>query len=134
MKKTHNNYKKKLIHSNNLLKYGQIGLKIINFKSISKNQFLALTNLLIKKLKKILQRKKIKTWNTLNFNKNLTKLNLESRMGKGKGPIYKQTVFLKPGNILLEIDNLKGKEINELNIYLKKTFFIKTLLIQKYNN
>lgn len=134
MKKTHNKYKKRLKHSKNLLKFGQFGFKIINFKSISKKQNLLIITFINKKLKELTLKKKTKIWHNIPFNKNLTKLNIESRMGKGKGSIYTQNSYLLPGTIFFEIEEINFKQIEELFNYLKKKLSIKLTLIFKYNN
>ncbi|MGH1163429.1 ribosomal protein L16 [Bacillus mycoides] len=68
------------------------------------------------------------------MNLNLTKLNLESRMGKGKGSIYENAIFLKPGMILYEFDNFPISQKIKLFKYLKKKIFAKIIYIYKYNN
>nr|YP_009295189.1 ribosomal protein L16 [Dasya binghamiae]AOH77201.1 ribosomal protein L16 [Dasya binghamiae] len=134
MKKTHNSYTKTLKYSKNLLKFGYFGFKTNNFKQISKEQELLILTSLSKKIKIISTKKKIKIWNNIYMNQNLTKLSLESRMGKGKGAIYTQATFIKPGTILFEIEKLKYEEALEIYYYINKKLPIKLILIKKNNN
>ena len=58
----------------------------------------------------------------INYNQTLTKLNPESRMGKGKGLFFTKTAFIKPGMILFETDkltnNVKKKIFNNLKKFI----------------
>jgi ribosomal protein L16/L10AE len=65
------------------------------------------------------------------LNKTLTKLPLESRMGKGKGSIYTKVVFLKKGFVLYEFQNIKNQSMKELFYFFRKYFPAKLLLINK---
>ena len=56
----------------------------------------------------------------MQLNKTLTKLSLESRMGKGKGSIYTRALFLKKGSIIYEFSNISDQQIKEIYMCLKK--------------
>lgn len=134
MKKTHNKYKKQLIFNKNLLKKGCFGLKINNFLNFSQEQKARIEFIFLKKLKELKNKKKIKWWTNINCNKTQTKLNLESRMGKGKGSIYTKTTFFRPGHVLFETDEINKEEKKELFKSLKKLFFTKINYVDRYNN
>lgn len=132
-KKTHNNHKKLKNNCNNLLRKGSSGIKINDFKITSKELENKVYYNLIKKIKKIIKSNKINIWNKIHFNKNLTKLNLESRMGKGKGSIYTKATFLKPGDIIYEFDYIPEKY--KLQMYKNiRNILKKTIYINRYNN
>lgn len=125
--KSQNKYFKHLLQSKHLIKFGQFGLKSFCYQQITKDQLL----LINKQLKLCFKDKKIKFWNLLYLNQNLTKLSLESRMGKGKGSIYKYAVFIKPGTILIEVDGIQKKKILELKKEIEKKLLFKIGLVQR---
>ena len=128
----HNKYKKKLY--NNLLKKGNFGFKINEFKRLSKEQKIYIEYLTLKSLKAFCKKKKIKYWSTIYCNQILTKLSSESRMGKGKGLYLSEAVFIKPGMILIEIDEINNNIKTELHNNLKKCVWFKINYIDRYNN
>jgi len=135
MQKTHNKYKQILISSNHLLKFGTFGLKSKFYLRLPKQKNILLYALLKKKLKNIIQNhKEVKIWNCLIFNQNITKLSLESRMGKGKGSIYANTCFIKPGNILFEFKGINKEKLNKLSLVLSNQLGKKVILVSKHNN
>lgn len=127
IKKTHNKYPKRLLHSKHLLKFGNFGLKSFFYKRLN-SQHITLIN---QKLKLFLGDKKIKIWNLLFLNQQLSKLVSESRMGKGKGAIYETSTFICSGNILFEINNLPNNKIFEVRKILKKKFSLEINLIKR---
>nr|YP_010199762.1 ribosomal protein L16 [Gracilaria multipartita]UAD89720.1 ribosomal protein L16 [Gracilaria multipartita] len=124
-KKTHNKYLLKLKQSNHVLKYGCFGIKSLSFSRLTKNQLNALKWIILKKIKLVTNNKKnIRFWTLLSLNLALTKLNIESRMGKGKGSVYTHAVYVRPGMILFEFDNLTEQQMQNLfNYILKKISF-----------
>lgn len=82
-----------------LLKFGNIGLKSQNYGLIKFKQYESVRLLISKILKK-----KGKFWfRVKNTNMPLSKKNLKSRMGKGKGKISHWVIMVKPGQIFFEI-------------------------------
>ncbi len=67
----------------------------------------------------------------LTTNTTTTKLSLESRMGKGKGSIYTRSVFVKPGFVLYELQNVSNHHALELFAFLKKQIAINLVLIKE---
>nr|YP_010199812.1 ribosomal protein L16 [Gracilaria tikvahiae]UAD89820.1 ribosomal protein L16 [Gracilaria tikvahiae] len=124
-KKTHNKYSLKLKQSNHILKYGSFGIKSLSFNRLTKNQLNALKWIILKKLKLVTNNKKtFRFWTILSLNLTLTKFNIESRMGKGKGSIYTQAIYIRPGMILFEFDNITEQQMQNLfNYILKKISF-----------
>lgn len=131
MKYAYKNYKKQIKISNHLLKNGFFGFKVNHFFQISDNQQIRLLTYLIQKIK-LTTKRKIKIWNGIYLNQNLTKLNSESRMGKGKGVFLKKACFLTPGNILFEIDKLSKSEVIDIYNNLNKKIPKKLILIKKF--
>nr|AHX02519.1 ribosomal protein L16 [Schizymenia dubyi] len=116
LKKTHNRYSLKSGQANSILRFGKYGIKVITFGRLTKEQLESILWILLKKLKFLSNNKKtFKFWNLLILNSTLTKLSSESRMGKGKGAIYTTALFIKPGTIIFEFDNISMYQM--LNIF-----------------
>lgn len=132
LKKTHKTPKKNLAYSSQLLKFGSCGLKILSDLRLNKEQIASIERSLMKKLKELSSySKKCKFWSFAQTNKTLTKLSLESRMGKGKGPIYTEVIFLKRGSTIYEFHNLKEQQAKELFNFIRKQMSSKLKLIFK---
>lgn len=126
--KTHNKYKKNYLSTKHLLKYGTYGLKLHGFFRFTIDK-ISILEFLIKKKLKIISKKKTKVWSLLVFNNHLTKLNSESRMGKGKGIYLTKSVYIKPGSIIFEFDNIEEDKIIFLFKFIKKKIAVKCSLI-----
>nr|YP_009138125.1 ribosomal protein L16 [Calliarthron tuberculosum]AKG26257.1 ribosomal protein L16 [Calliarthron tuberculosum] len=121
IKKSHKNHIKTLTKTRHILRFGEYGFKIMSSVTFTKEQIESLNRNLLKKLKIVsINSKNYKFWTLLKTNKTLTKLSLESRMGKGKGSIYTEAVFLQAGSIIYEFMNLKNHQILELFAFFKK--------------
>lgn len=130
-KKTHANVTKTLANSTHLLQFGSCGFKIMESIRLTKSQLTSLERLLLQKLKYLSQSKNYKLWSLSVFNKTLTKLSLESRMGKGKGTVYTEAVFLKKGFIIFEFQNVKYLHMIEIFNFFKKYFPVSLLLVYR---
>nr|YP_009325878.1 ribosomal protein L16 [Choreocolax polysiphoniae]APC24870.1 ribosomal protein L16 [Choreocolax polysiphoniae] len=122
-------YKNLFKYKKHLLKFNSIGFKIIFSKIILKKEEEYLKLYIIKIFKSEFK-KKIKIWFFFNCYYNLTKLPIESRMGKGKGEIIDTFGFYKKGFILFEINNIfiyealnLKKKLNKKNILKFKIIF-----------
>lgn len=51
-------------------------------------------------------------------------------MGKGKGAIYTESVFVKPGCIIYEVQNIKLHHVSELLSFLNKLIPANLVLIK----
>ena len=132
LKKIHRTPKKTLSYCNHLLKTGSYGFKIMSNIQITEKQATSIERILKSRLKKFsIQLQKVKLWKKINLNKTLTKLSLESRMGKGKGSVYTKVLFLKKGSIMYEFKNIKNQQIMEVFNTLKKYFPGKIILVKK---
>lgn len=120
MKKTHNLYSIKLSQSKSFNRLGKFNIKVTSFGRLTKNQFDSIKRLTEAFIRKTMNKKKIKLWSFLFFNLTLTKLNSESRMGKGKGSVYSTAIFLKPGDIIFEINEVTTQQITEVYKFLTK--------------
>lgn len=132
LKKTH----KKIIHNlnyqNHLLKTGSYGFKIMSNFRLTEKQIISLERTLKTKLKKLsIQGQRPKTLENLEPNKTLTKLSLESRMGKGKGSIYTKALFLKKGSIICEFINIGPQQVNEVHRFFKKYISVGLKLVYR---
>ena len=132
IKKSHKKISSSLTYSNHLLKFGSCGFKVISALRLTKEELVSLERIVVKKLKNLSSTSKnYKFWNLLKPNQSLTKLNLESRMGKGKGAIYTEVLFLKGGSIIYEFQNIAKQEIKELLHLINKQLSVKLILILK---
>nr|AHX02496.1 ribosomal protein L16 [Schimmelmannia schousboei] len=132
-KKTHNKYKLKHNYTRHILKFGKYGIKINSFSFLSEKQIVAIEWALLKKIKKVLNNKTFKFWNLICCNLTLTKLSLESRMGKGKGAIYEKAIFLKRGVILFEIDKVSRSQMLDIFYFIKKRIPARVILVSRVN-
>lgn len=132
IKKTHKKSFKNLTYSFHLLKFGSFGFKILSDLRLTTEQRNSLERSLVKKLRSFSsQTKKYKIWSHTQTNKTLTKLSLESRMGKGKGLIYTEVLFLKKGSMIYEFKNLTNQQIREVFNFIRKQISVKLLLVSK---
>nr|YP_010199637.1 ribosomal protein L16 [Crassiphycus corneus]UAD89545.1 ribosomal protein L16 [Crassiphycus corneus] len=130
-KKTHNQYLLKLKQPNYTLKYGRFGIKTASFSRLTDNQLNALKWVILKKLKLLTNNKKnFRFWILPQMNLTLTKFNAESRMGKGKGPIYSHAVYIRPGMVLFEFDNITEQQMKNLFNYILKKIPFKAILMK----
>nr|YP_010199837.1 ribosomal protein L16 [Hydropuntia urvillei]UAD89845.1 ribosomal protein L16 [Hydropuntia urvillei] len=130
-RKTHNKYSKKLKQSNHVIMFGRFGIKSISFGRLTENQLISLKWIILKKLKFLVSNKKtIRFWTTLFLNSTLTKFNSESRMGKGKGSIYTRAIYIRPGIVLFEFDNISEQHAKALFYYISKKISLKIILIK----
>ena len=132
IKKTHKKISKNLTYSFHLLKFGSVGFKILSDLRLTREQINSLERALTKKLRSFSsQTKKYKIWSHTQTNKTLTKLSLESRMGKGKGSVYTEVLFFKKGSIVYEFKNITNQQIREVFNFIKKQISVKLLLVSK---
>nr|UVF63038.1 ribosomal protein L16 [Synarthrophyton patena] len=130
-KKSHKNFSKTLTYSRHLLKFGSIGFKAMSEGTITKEHIFSIERSLQQKLKILTHNSKnTKIWCLLYTNKVVTKLGLESRMGKGKGSVYTESVFIKPGCIIYEFKNITLQNSLELLNFVKKQFFLDLALVR----
>nr|WCH57824.1 ribosomal protein L16 [Hypnea edeniana] len=125
-------YKTKSNQPNCILRKGNYGIKSISFGRLTEKQLIFLETMIIKTSRKIVtSRKSIKIWSKVVLNFNLTKLSSESRMGKGKGSIYTQGVFIKPGSILFELESCLYSQARYILSQIKKCCNLKLVLIKR---
>nr|AXF36252.1 ribosomal protein L16 [Gracilariopsis tenuifrons] len=130
--KTHNKYSLKYKQSNHILRYGRFGIKATSFGRLSETQFNTLRWSILKKLKLLTNKKKnFRFWTLVVMNLTLTKFNLESRMGKGKGSIYTKALYIRPGMVIFEFDNITEQQMRNLLDYISKKISLKIILVKK---
>nr|YP_009317579.1 ribosomal protein L16 [Pterocladiella media]AOX49031.1 ribosomal protein L16 [Pterocladiella media] len=129
-KKLHNKYSIKGCKKFQFLQIGNFGIKTISYGRITEEKWKLIERDLQRKFKSILGHKKNRIWSSLEFNSTLTKLSLESRMGKGKGAIYAKSKFLKPGSLLFEFTKLPKQHENEIFIFIQKKLNVKLKLVK----
>lgn len=130
-KKSHKTFpKKSCTQKNHVLQFGVIGIKNLTNLQLTEDQIKAFEWVLKKILKS--QKKKIKLWVKFNLNINLTKLSLESRMGKGKGNIYTTAQFVKAGTIFFEFSETNQQLRNKILTSLVAVFPKKFKLVSQH--
>lgn len=96
---------KKFNHKNHVLKYGNVGLKIIESGRITSRQLESARRTINRKIKR-----KGKVWIRVYPNLPITSKSNESRMGKGKGNISYWCAKVTSGTLIFEIMN---KNVND---------------------
>ena len=115
-----------------MLKFGSIGFKTTSDIFITREKISSIERAFYRKIKLLtVNFKSTKSWCLLHTNKTCTKLSLESRMGKGKGSVYTQGVFVKPGSIIYELQNIKFQDAVELCTFMKKQIYANLVLIKQ---
>lgn len=128
--KTHNKYKIKGKKRFNFLILGSFGLKTISCGRITLEKWESTQWTLRKKFKIRLSPKQNKIWNLIELNNSLTKLNLESRMGKGKGLVYTKSKFVREGSLLFEFDSFPQQFQKEIIEFLQSKISLKLKLVE----
>nr|YP_009131061.1 ribosomal protein L16 [Asparagopsis taxiformis]AHX02397.1 ribosomal protein L16 [Asparagopsis taxiformis] len=130
IKKSYIRYSLSLNQSRHIIRLGCFGIKSLSFGILNKNQLISIERSLIQKIKSF-NIKSFKVWNLLLLNLNLTKLSSESRMGKGKGSVYTQAAYIKPGMILFEFQGLTRQQMCEVFKFIKKKVSFNIILIKR---
>lgn len=132
-KKSHKIYLKASSYTRHILRFGTYGFKIMSTVVLTTEQIQSFNRILLKRTRnKTTSSKTCKFWSLIQTNKALTKLSLESRMGKGKGSIYTEAVFLRSGSIIYEFKNYKKHQIIDLfNVFKKQIPRTKLKLVHK---
>nr|YP_009317533.1 ribosomal protein L16 [Gelidium sclerophyllum]AOX48985.1 ribosomal protein L16 [Gelidium sclerophyllum] len=128
--KTHNKYKTKGKKKFNFLTLGSFGLKSISCGRITKEKWESIQWTLRKKFKLKLGAKQNKIWDLIELNNSLTKLNLESRMGKGKGLVYTKSKFVREGTLLFEFNSFPKQFRKEIVEFLQSKISLKLKLVE----
>ena len=121
-RKIHKKFSSNLVLNRSVLQFGFYGLKSCKFKKLTLVKAKYLQFLLEKFFKKIIISKRTKVWNRIVMNSTLTKLSSESRMGKGKGHIDTYFTYIKPGQILFEVEKIDIKDWKQISIKIHKQF------------
>nr|YP_011017037.1 ribosomal protein L16 [Pterocladiella capillacea]WQB61715.1 ribosomal protein L16 [Pterocladiella capillacea] len=129
-KKTHNKYKLKGSNKFQFIRSGRFGIKTISAGRVVKEKWILVERALQRKFKLLLGHKRSKIFSSLEFNNSLTKLSLESRMGKGKGIVYAKSKFLKPGTLLFEFTRLPKQYESEVFTFIQKKMRLKLKLVK----
>lgn len=120
----------KNINKTDVLHYGYYGIKSCQFNKLTDKNIDFLKKLLEKHISFLAQKKKIKIWNKLVTNLTFTKISSESRMGKGKGPIIGKFTFVRPGQIIFELEKIPFSLIKKIfaKIYKQLSFRVKLVV------
>lgn len=124
-RKTHN---KKAISGKKKFQFlnsGMLGIKTISSGNLIEKNWEVVRKVLNREIKLICGTNRCKTWSSVEFNNTLTKLNLESRMGKGKGSIHSNSKFVREGKILIEFNEIPEHKQNDILFFLQKKLSLK---------
>lgn len=115
----------------NELTYGTIGIKAVEHGRIDSRQIEAARIAMTRKIKRT-----GKVWIKVFPDKPLTKRPLEVRMGKGKGPVEKWVMNIKPGKVCFEmagVEELLAREALTLAMH-KLPFKTKIVTLEAQND
>lgn len=90
------------------LAFGDFGLQVLGRGNLTANQLEAVRVAITRHLKR-----KGKIWLRVFPQKPITKKPLETRMGKGKGPVEYWTAVVKPGTIVCEVAGVSASFARE---------------------
>ena len=97
----HRGRRRGLSKGNVQVNFGQYGLKTLEAGWITNRQIEAARIAMTRKIKR-----GGKVWINLFPHKPITKKPLETRMGKGKGPVESWVAVIRPANVILEVDGV----------------------------
>jgi large subunit ribosomal protein L16 len=95
-------------HSGNTIAFGDFGLEALECSWISSRQIEAARIAMTRYI-----RRGGKVWIRIFPDKPITKKPLETRMGKGKGPVEAWVAVVKPGRILFEMNGVPEDQAKE---------------------
>lgn len=110
------------------LAFGDFGLKALECGRISSRQIEAAR---ISMTRKIARGGKV--WTRIFPDKPITKKPLETRMGKGKGPVDHWVAIIKPGRILYEMEGVQRDVVEEAFRLAAHKLPIKTKVVWRGN-
>jgi len=129
-----NKQKKRVIISfkKNKLNYGQIGLMTLQPVRLTSRHIFRF-KLFLKKGSKRVDKTYRKVWLNIFPNLPLTKKNLGSRMGKGKGKLVIWWTYIRPGINIIEFKNLRNGRAFYFLKNIAYKLFVKIKIIKIYN-
>jgi len=107
-RKQHRGRMKGRAHSGNTIAFGDYGLEALEADWITNRQIEAARIAMTRYI-----RRGGKVWIRIFPDKPITKKPLETRMGKGKGPVEGWVAVVKPGRILFEMDGVSVEQAKE---------------------
>ncbi len=107
-RKQHRGRMKGRAHSGNTIAFGDFGLEALEAEWVTNRQIEAARIAMTRYI-----RRGGKVWIRIFPDKPITKKPLETRMGKGKGPVEGWVAVVKPGRILFEMDGVPEEQAKE---------------------
>lgn len=107
-RKQHRGRMKGRAHSGNTIAFGDFGLEALEAEWVTNRQIEAARIAMTRYI-----RRGGKVWIRIFPDKPITKKPLETRMGKGKGPVEGWVAVVKPGRILFEMDGVPVEQAKE---------------------
>ena len=112
-----------------VLYYGYYGIKSCQLNKLTLKNVDFLKKNLEKHFSFFLQKKKVKIWNKIVPNLTNTKISSESRMGKGKGSVVEEFSFIRPGQIIFEVEKIPLLLMKKVFVKVCKQLGFKVKLI-----
>lgn len=119
----------KKTNKTNVLCCGYYGIKSCQSSKLTLKNVNFLKKFLEKQFSFVLQKKKIKIWNKIVTSLTTTKISSESRMGKGKGSVVGEFSFIRPGQIIFEVEKIPLSLMKKVFIKICKQLSFKVKLI-----
>ena len=110
-----------------MVAFGEVGLKCVEHGKLSSQQIEAARVAISREMKR-----HGKMWIRIFPDKSFTKKPLETRMGKGKGPLESWVAVIRPAQILFEIDGIPEAEARECLRLAATKLCIRTKFISRH--
>ena len=112
-----------------VLCYGYYGIKSCQLSKLTSKNLDFLKKSLEKHFSFFSQKKKTKIWSKVVTNLTYTKISSESRMGKGKGSVIGEFSFIRPGQVIFEVEKIPLSLMKKVFVKVCKQFSFKVKLI-----
>src|SRR5580693_6167613 len=128
-RKMHRGSRKGLAHRGSTVAFGEYGLQSMDRCWLDTKQIEAARVAVTRYMKR-----RGKVWIRIFPQKSFTKKPLETRMGKGKGPLESWVAVIRPANILFEVDGVPEVEARESLRLAATKLPIKTKFIARHHS
>lgn len=126
-RKMHRGSRKGLAHSGSSVAFGEYGLQSLERCWLDTRQIEAARVAVTRYMKR-----RGKVWIRIFPHKSFTKKPLETRMGKGKGPLESWVAVIRPANVLFEVDGVPEAVARESMRLAATKLPIKTKFISRH--
>ena len=128
-RKMHRGSRSGLAHAGSNVSFGEYGLQALERCWLDTKQIEAARVAVTRYMKR-----RGKVWIRIFPHKSFTKKPLETRMGKGKGPLESWVAVIRPANVLFEVDGVPEAVAREAMRLAATKLPIKTKLISRHQS